>query len=187
MGRRSVSLLGIALLYSVVPVHGIAAQQVTAVRYTYKSNDMTIVPGQRIGALALGMTARDLYPIMGDPVAQLNTNGAIGMSWGFCMYACPQSAPTGPAIGVYLSNRTGRVYMMSTSDPAFRTAGGIGVGSSELGVRTMLGNPERVRGPYPNGIQYLIYPGATRHGPWMELCVDGSGHIVTVSMMSPGP
>lgn len=103
--------------------------------------DNLIVPGVRIGPVRIGMTAEELYRVMGDPVGgQRNVFGGVttatqrtadGMLYNF------------PGLSVFVLSASGRVQHVEASDSTFSTREGLAVDNSELALRAKLGAPEK--------------------------------------------
>lgn len=87
--------------------------------------DNLIVPGKRIGPLSPGMSAADLFRVLGPPDSSIRYfNSHIwGKRW------------------VVLDTSTNRAERVSTSDPRDATREGLRVGSTELEMTAKLGAP----------------------------------------------
>lgn len=139
-----------------------------------QSTDNLIAPGQRIGAASLGMTAADLYNTLGAPANSFSHDGVTYYNWAGLQVRVPSS--------------TQRVESIFAWAPQYRTAQGVGVGSSDLEIRAKFGQPE-CEGDVPGCIgcqkRVLIYGNGglgfvTNHGT-----VDGVA--VPTHYMNPKP
>jgi hypothetical protein len=92
-----------------------------------------IVPGQRIGPLYLGMSDAELLAAVGPPDQTVNWDkSAVSYIY------------ENPKLWVVVVKKTRRVGMINTSSSMFRTAEGIGVGSTQLELDVKM--PKRKRG-----------------------------------------
>ncbi len=110
-------------------------------------NDNLIVPGQRIGKVAVGMPARQLVNAAGSP----KDSSRLGK--GFV-------SDFGDGLVAVVNDGDLKVVTIGTSDPWYATPEGIRAGSSELEVVARLGKAQAVsedRGK-PN-IKTYCYPG----------------------------
>jgi hypothetical protein len=92
-------------------------------------NDNFIVPGERVGSVFLGMTEEQLYTKMGSPAKNFppNRDGDVLYSY--------------MDLSVYVKMATHRVKMIQVTGPAYRTAQGVSIGSSELELKAKVGQP----------------------------------------------
>ena len=111
-------------------------------------NDNLIVPGQRIGKVAVGMPAKDLVHAAGRPKDSTRTaKGSMISDFGDGLVAVVSDAEL-------------RVVTVGTSDPWYTTVEGIRAGSSELEVQALLGKAQSIyeeRGK--PSIKTYCYPG----------------------------
>ena len=89
-------------------------------------SDSLIVPGQRIGAVARGITAAELYKIMGNPQKSRAMED-------FVVYEFEL---------LQVITRADRVVGIHTSGPTYATREGLHVGSSVLEVRAKRRSPD---------------------------------------------
>ena len=82
--------------------------------------DGRIVPGERVGRIALGMNAADLYRALGEPLSTKTYTDGVGYGWN--------------GIKVTL-NRGGVVTMIQTTSPNYSLADGLAVGASQLALQ----------------------------------------------------
>jgi hypothetical protein len=117
------------------------------------SRERTIEPRKGIGGVRLRMTAEKVRALLGEP-------DAVG----------PSELHGGWTLWTYRDRRLRvtfddeRVWDVRTTDPADRTTSGVGVGSSERGVREAM--PELRCGPYG---------GSPRRREW-RTCADARDH-----------
>lgn len=123
----------------------------SAATMAWAQADTLIVPGARMGSIALGMSAKQLLAAAGAPTNADSGDKGAQYWWG----------KTSAAATV----RPDAVTTVSTEDPRYRTADGLGVGSSELQIRASLGVPKCVaaatgvhRSPAATG-HVLVYNG----------------------------
>lgn len=112
------------------------AQNATVAESTYSAshpapNDNLIIPGQRIGPIYLGMTAKDIYRTMGTPTAS---------------YPSAELYFFGPLNGEHTRVQLddGVVTQIATTNKRFHTTQNLTIGTPELAIRAMMGNPECV-------------------------------------------
>lgn len=112
-----------------------------------------IVPGQRVGPIYLGMTAKDLYRTMGTPTGSYTDTSLSLTSYDFG----PGNGKNGqPYTEARLIN--GIVTGISTSERRFHTGDKLTIGSPDLAVRATKGNPEcELPGRMGEGEEYLEY------------------------------
>jgi hypothetical protein len=138
-------------------------------------NDHLIVPWERIGPIALGMTAPELIRIMGEPTSR--KHGPLDR--GVDVYNWKDS------LSATVTKDSLYVTQICTLSQAYATAQGVHPGSTDLSVSALLGQPQNSKvhsawwGPsYTN----LYWPGLmisihlkgfddTNHLVW-EVCVN---------------
>jgi hypothetical protein len=84
-----------------------------------------IVPGQSIGPVRLGMSARDVTSVLGNPVP--SSGGEVKF----------------PRVAVTVTLEDGDVVRVSTTNPLFRTPRGAGVGSDVDDSARLIGDPNQ--------------------------------------------
>jgi hypothetical protein len=92
-------------------------------------NDNLIVPGERVGPVFLGMTEGSLYQKMGNP------NHSDMMDRGATKYYQWRD------IRVEVKESDHKVFNIEVTGSSYRTAEGISTGSSDLEVKSKLGQP----------------------------------------------
>jgi hypothetical protein len=117
------------------------------------------VPGPGIGPISRGMTAAELYRILGNPI-QIRGSELYIFS----------------ALAVAITDSSDRVSGVGTGDKKYSTREGLRVGSSALEVRAKLGRPDIVN---QEG-DLLCY----NQGIWFTL--DHAGIVEWVRISSPG-
>ena len=132
-------------------------------------NDNLIVPGQRIGKVYLGMPIAQLYKEFGNPSKRDVADGNA------VEYTYDRASLTVGVAG-------GKVIDVATTSSLFRTANGVGVGSSDIEVRSKLGPPESGR-RLPKSRARLIYdaaePNAFSNGKWW-LNENAQGIVISI-------
>jgi len=135
LGKR-VGLV-LALLIAAAPplaaqTQTVAAQTQTVAAQTQiqAENDYLIVPWQRVGPIALGMTATELVRIMGDPRSTW-IRGVDIYNWG--------------DLSATLRKDGSYVTQICTFSPAYATAQGVHPGSTDVSVADLLGEPKYSR------------------------------------------
>jgi hypothetical protein len=103
-----------------------------SVVYKVTGRDHAIVPGERIGPIALGMTATDLYRAMGEPKRVTHVEG-FGTWFEF------------GELSARINDQTQKVSTISVQGGEFATSDGVRIGSSELAVRAAYGGPSAFR------------------------------------------
>jgi hypothetical protein len=115
--------------------------------------DQLIIPGYRVGPIALGVTETQLLEVLGDPTDYNQGNTTVHYWWK-------------GKINVVLKKIGGvaRVVRINVEDESYEMNSGIGVGSSILEMRARLGEPTSQSAPdadngyyrfcYGNGIQF---------------------------------
>src|SRR5579872_3917943 len=84
-------------------------------------NDHQIVPGQRIGPVTLGMTAADLYRVMGEPKSSFTYNNG-GSTYGWSDGLSVSIQPNGRVDSITVGTAASGLYKLS----------GLTVGSSNF-------------------------------------------------------
>lgn len=107
--------------------------------------DMTIVPGMRVGPVALGMTADQLNASVGVAGTQRQEGTVATLSWGDLSAQLGQSPATADTIVV--------------NDGRYETADHIHVGLASLAVVVVLGQPPNIT--TAPGIRNYEYEGMT--------------------------
>ena len=87
--------------------------------------DYSIVPGQRIGPISLGMTEADLYRAMGEPTKSYSYSSSTAYQFG----------PNTPSVTATVYHSTRKIHVIGTNSRSYSTPEGISVGSSELAAR----------------------------------------------------
>ena len=133
--------------------------------------DTLIVPGVRIGPIALGATAGDLLAALGRPDHQLDTLNFWQLGGG----------NLASGIQAYLPNDLLQAAYVVTQDPRYATAAGVRVGSAELEMRAHYGQP-RTTITKQSGIkivhQYCYSTGIT--------FIVGDGTVWVINIDPPG-
>lgn len=97
-------------------------------------DDSLIVPGNRIGSVAIGMTSKQLLKAKGSPSSSpMRYTDAANYSYDQLRYS------------VVVDDATQQVWRIATSDGRYRTVEGVGVGQTELEMRADLGNPDQTK------------------------------------------
>jgi len=107
-------------------------------------DDDRIVPGVRVGVVVLGMTAPELLRVRGDPDKVGRSDDGVEHRYYY-----------GADMVVMVR---GHVFAIDTAAPRYRTAEDLGVGSSELRVKTVYGSPCGSR-VWPSGGYSYYYRG----------------------------
>jgi hypothetical protein len=107
--------------------------------------DMLIVPGTRVGAIALGMSAAELAPSVGIPADVQHQGPDTIYSWG--------------DVTAQISDKSPNVDLISVNDPRYETADHVRVGLAVFAVMAVLGDP--VKTTNAPGIVNLEYEGMT--------------------------
>ena len=118
-----------------------------------------IIPGSGVGGIALGMSPGDVFRMMGDPPHSGTTDdypGAIVYYYDGLGVAVQQS----------------RVVEFLVSGSQYATSDGIGVDVSELRVKAMMGEPNRVA-RYKKGSCAGRISGYQYNGIWLHFDCDG--------------
>jgi hypothetical protein len=107
---------------------------------TLEQSDHLIVPGQRIGPVRLGMGMDELAATLGQPDSIQKRSGAW-LYWSLDLVVAFDSSAAPAVAGVTNTTWTG--------DPPralFKTAEGIGIGSSSFDVKRTYGSPDEDQG-----------------------------------------
>jgi hypothetical protein len=107
--------------------------------------DTLIVPGMRVGPVALGMTAGELNASVGVAGTQRQEGATTTYSWGDVIAQMGQSPPT--------------VDTIIVNDGRYETADHLRVGLSALAVVVVLGQPPNIT--TESGIRNYEYDGVT--------------------------
>jgi hypothetical protein len=118
--------LSLALWLALVLLSGLADTAFAAAA----PRDMLIVPGMRVGPVALGMTADELNTSVGVPGTERQEGTATTYSWGELSAQIGKSPATVDAIVV--------------NDGRYETADHIHVGLASLAVVVVLGQPPNI-------------------------------------------
>jgi hypothetical protein len=109
-------------------------------------DDNRIVPGERIGPVVIGMSAKDLLDTLGTPSASTKLPGRTLNEF--------------DGLAVVVGDADLRVISVGTSDFWYATDAGVRAGSSEFEVRAQLpGTPQLVEDRKNASIKTLCYPG----------------------------
>jgi hypothetical protein len=98
-------------------------------RPNISSSDNTIIPGERIGAVYIGMSRADVFKLKGEPKSTGQRTEGIYYEF--------------EDVSVFVNDRTSKVSSITTLSSQHATANGIKVGDSEIAVRTKLGSPSQ--------------------------------------------
>src|SRR5258708_6487397 len=85
----------------------------------------SLIPGERVGPLALGMTQAQLAAAMGGPGEVLHQGGATTYSWG--------------QVAAEIGDNSPGVELITVNDPRYETPGHIRVGLAALAAAAVLG------------------------------------------------
>ena len=140
------------------------AGKTSAAAEAKKKNDHLIVPGQRIGLVALGMSAADLYRLMGEPKSQLNDSaGRFTYEW---------------ADLIVSADRSGNVVEVSATGPAYFLIKTVGPRASELALQAVRPAPVLSQALSPGTNKYCYSDGLT--------VTTVGGNISNISVDAPG-
>jgi hypothetical protein len=120
-------------------------------------NDHLIVPWQRIGPIELGMTAADLFRVMGEP-----TQTSRGPPGGINIYRWKND------LSVYVKMDGSYVTQICALNPIYATAAGVHPGLPDLSVTELMGPPKNARvfrGWWKLSYTDLFWPGLTVRVP----------------------
>jgi hypothetical protein len=107
--------------------------------------DRLILPGMRIGPLALGMSPAELTASVGGPADVQHQGTDTIYAWG--------------DLAAEISEKSPNVDMITVNDTRYETADHIHVGLAALAVIAVLGEPDKTTSAL--GIQNLDYDGMT--------------------------
>ena len=107
--------------------------------------DTLIVPGERVGPIALGMKAAELDQAVGIPGRVLQQGKDASYSWG--------------DIVAQISDGSPGVDLITVNDQRYETAGHIRVGLASLALTVVLGQPDK-KTTAP-GVENFEYDGMT--------------------------
>jgi outer membrane protein assembly factor BamE (lipoprotein component of BamABCDE complex) len=107
--------------------------------------DKLIVPGKRIGPIALGMPQPDVVKILGKPGPSSVISAERG-THSIYHYL--------PDLTVFIKSDSNRVYKISAVSPEYATADGIRVGMTEPEVRAKRGKPKDSFQHNENNVSY---------------------------------
>jgi hypothetical protein len=103
--------------------------------------DHTIVPGEGIGPVHLGMTLDFATAAWGSPSSS-RANSTVTV---YCWFVCTGVTITHGGPSVFVSNRSGSIVGLGVlNDDSYTTIEGVRTGWPESAVRTALGDPEHV-------------------------------------------
>jgi hypothetical protein len=126
------NLLLCATVFSGCVGSGDYSRQVSSIQAGAPIFDRLIVPGVRVGPIAIGMTSADLLRHVGEPS---RTDRLLdGNTYHF------------GGIRAFVGKSTLKVHNISVTDSDYATREGLRVGSSELAVKANRGAPDRVQG-----------------------------------------
>jgi len=129
--------------------------------------DSLIVPGVRIGPVAVGMSGAQLLQAVGSPAS--SNHAFTDGTWNHFSNG----------IGAFVRDRDNRVIIVTSEDARYRTMEGVGPGVAELVVRSALGAPTRVLDADYN--QARIY--TNLYYPGMAVAIDPrTGRVVVISI-----
>lgn len=127
-----------------------------------------IVPGRAVGPVSLGMRLEQLVPHLGPPVGPVRPREGARIAW--------------PARGLTVRlDREGRVDAVFVDSPEYRTAQGVGVGSSKDEVLAAFGPPSH--GQEDRNTLILAYPSL---GISFAIRKDRGGRVEVVMVYRPG-
>jgi hypothetical protein len=129
-GSKMRVLLALILLW-VVALPSIAAQRSSAV------NDRLIVPGERIGRVKLGASAKDVVAWLGQPDVF-----DAGYDYGLMSWPSGDKAEHG-SLTIAIASKYQIVAVMVLGDSRYATSEGLHVNVPEQQVRDALGEPAR--------------------------------------------
>jgi hypothetical protein len=109
------------------------------------SNDNLIVPGERVGPIALGMTEAQLAAAMGGPGEVLHQGSATTYSWG--------------QVAAEIGDNSRGVEMITVNDPRYDTPGHVHVGLAAPAAAAVLGQPKKKTST--QGLDTFDYDGLT--------------------------
>jgi len=129
------------------------------------ANDNIVVPGERVGAVFLGMTDQQLYKKLGEPTKAMTSPGTVAY-----MY---------PTLLVDVDPVTHKVWEINTTNGRYSTAEGITIGSSSLAVHTQLVGSyilrslggDKTLNDYANGLTVML---------------DSNGDVFGLTVWIPG-
>ena len=132
--------------------------------------DNLIVAGQRIGPISLGMSAAELFRVMGDPTEtqsnEFMQSYLFGRKHEYGFWT----------LNVRVENS--RIFAVTTSGPEFSTPDGIHVGDSRLAMEAKMGPPERTHKLTDNQFVYDY----KRRSISLQVI---NGRIVSINVGSP--
>ncbi|HSN18353.1 MAG TPA: hypothetical protein VLV87_09080 [Gammaproteobacteria bacterium] len=94
-------------------------------------DDSLIVPGKRIGPVAIGMTSKQVLEAKGSPHASVRFKDAALYNYG-----------DKSDYGVLVDDDTQQVWRVQTTSDSYDTEEGIHVGQTELEMQASLGKPD---------------------------------------------
>ncbi len=107
--------------------------------------DTVIIPGERVGPIALGMNAAELEASVGVPGTMRKEGTDTVYAWG--------------EVSAQIGGKSGVVDLITVNDERYETADHLRVGLSALAVVVVLGQPQNVTSP--PGIRNYEYDGMT--------------------------
>jgi hypothetical protein len=115
------------------------------VRAAPATSDNLIVPGERVGAIALGMNQTQLAAAMGGPGEVLHQGAATTYSWG--------------QVAAEIGDNSPGVDLITVNDPRYDTPGHVHVGLAAVAVPAVLGQPNKKTST--QGLDTFDYDGLT--------------------------
>lgn len=94
-----------------------------------QTRDYIIVPGERVGPIELGMSEMQLLMAVGSPDTMLMQGTDTLYSWG--------------TLTARIGKASGGVEEITLNDPGYQTQGRVHVGSADLAVTSMMGQPTK--------------------------------------------
>ena len=126
-----------------------------------------IVPGVGVGAIRFGMTAGQVYGILGDPCIQDRRKNPA-------MYGWDCSINGGAVLLIFIGNWG--VERIDIWNAGYATKEGVRVGMSEMGVEALIGPPTKVL-VNNAGTRFLLF---NKLGLSLRVETDGRVSILTV-------
>ena len=143
-------------------------------------HDKSVIPGERVGPIKLGMSLRKLVEVVGEPVSTSASRIPSGRSAMLYRYADPDASPDG-ALLVMVREYDETVYSIKIDRiESFQTREGVRYGSSEALVRASFGKPQSIQESGPGEIprEYCYISG-------LGVQLDPTGHVASL-IVFPG-